>query len=325
MNHRCSLSIVMPAYNVENYIGAALESLKNQTESPDEIILINDGSCDATIEVANSFSFSCPFKIVSTENKGQGPARNLGVSLSISQYIYFFDSDDILAPNFVEIIKDNIEKSVCLDILFFSGESFNDEGYQTQREINYKRGFEGEFSSPVSIIEAAKSFNGLVCSPCLYVSKKSLWGEGRLQFKGHFLEDNALFYPLLFSCKSIKVIDDILFFRRNRAGSTMTMKPNKKHAQGALNCLSTTINLYYEIENSYDKKKYITEKVKGFSLYYIIYCRKAGEKTNFFYLLKSLKITKSPLHGVKILIFLFRLNESYFLKSIVKRVRAFKS
>lgn len=141
----CSKSIIIPAYNVENYLGEALDSIKAQSQLPDEVILIDDGSIDRTLEVAKSYNFPFPYQVVSIENGGQGNARNLGVSLVSSEYIYFFDSDDLLAKNFISSIKDQICRNQHPDIILFSGKSFNDREYQGNRsgKMHEKPSYDG--------------------------------------------------------------------------------------------------------------------------------------------------------------------------------------
>jgi glycosyltransferase involved in cell wall biosynthesis len=108
----CSISIIIPAYNVEKYLKAAMDSIKEQSELPDEVILIDDGSTDRTLKVAKAFEFPVPYQVVSIENGGQGNARNLGVSLASSEYVHFFDSDDLLTKNFISSIKDQIRQVI---------------------------------------------------------------------------------------------------------------------------------------------------------------------------------------------------------------------
>jgi glycosyltransferase involved in cell wall biosynthesis len=144
----CSISIIIPAYNVEKYLKAAMDSIKEQSELPDEVILIDDGSTDRTLKVAKAFEFPVPYQVVSIENGGQGNARNLGVSLASSEYVHFFDSDDLLTKNFISSIKDQIRHNKCPDIILFSGKSFNDNEYQGNRWVNYCRFF--LFYPPIS-------------------------------------------------------------------------------------------------------------------------------------------------------------------------------
>lgn len=306
-----SISIIIPAYNVEKYLDAALESIRKQTELPDEVILIDDGSTDRTLEVAKAFEFSVPYQIVPIENGGQGNARNIGVGLALSEYVYFFDSDDFLDHDFVRKIKDRIKSYSYPDIVLFSGKSFYDGECQDNKLPNYTRGFEGDFSSPWEFMNKAAKHKGLFCQPCLYVSKRELWGKGKLEFESNYLEDDAIFYPLIFSCTTLNVMNDCFFHRRVRAGSTMTSNLTIKHVQGALNCLETTINLYHKLSFRNKKdKKIILNKIENLSLRYISYCRRAGSSVKAREIAHSILLTKSFFHILKISIFVFRLNES---------------
>lgn len=98
------ISIVVPIYNVEKYLKRCLDSLVNQTYKNIEIILVNDGSTDNSLEICKEYSKNdSRIKIVSKKNEGLGMARNTGIDNADGEYICFFDSDD-----FVEI--DAIEK-----------------------------------------------------------------------------------------------------------------------------------------------------------------------------------------------------------------------
>ena len=122
-----SISVIIPAYNVELYIEECLKSLKNQTVAPNEIIVIDDGSIDSTFEKVNSFKGLDNLKIYKNLNSSQGACREIGKHLSSSEYIYFLDSDDYVAENFIEVIKNLINKEPKLDLILFEGESFTDE------------------------------------------------------------------------------------------------------------------------------------------------------------------------------------------------------
>ena len=289
----CSISIVIPAYNVENYLGEAIDSIKAQDTYPDEVILIDDGSTDRTLEIANSFSFSFPYKVVSIENGGQGNARNLGVSLASSEYIYFFDSDDLLTKDFIKFIKEQLEQKYFPDIILFSGESFNDRKYKGNRWANYSRGFSGSFDDRVSFLDRGLSTNGLFCSPCLYVSKKSLWGKKGLNFGPNYFEDDAIFYPLIFSCSSFLVVDDVFFLRRNREGSTMTITPNARHVNGALNYVQTTLSLYSSPTLTTRERWHVKRRLAVFCICYILIARNVGLKVSYSLILRSIIKTKN--------------------------------
>jgi glycosyltransferase involved in cell wall biosynthesis len=109
-----SISVVVPAYERAGLIGQTLRSLLNQTLPADEIIVVDDGSTDSTAEAAEA-EFSAfsrqlagkiripEFKVIRQENAGPGAARNRGFAQSTGEFIHFFDSDDIAAPNKHEV------------------------------------------------------------------------------------------------------------------------------------------------------------------------------------------------------------------------------
>ncbi|WP_161494504.1 glycosyltransferase family 2 protein [Marinobacter salexigens] len=320
----CSISIIIPAYNVEKYLGAALQSIKDQSELPDEVILIDDGSTDATPDVARAFEFPVSYQVVSIDNAGQGNARNLGVSLASSGYVYFFDSDDLLTKNFVSSIKKQIRDNQKPDIILFSGEAFNDSEYQGSRWVNYSRGFSGVFTNRTDFLSQADSHKALFCSPCLYVSKKFLWGPKGLEFGPNFLEDEALFFPLLFACNTFVVIDTVLFLRRNREGSTMTMAPNTKHVNGVLNCMENMLSLYASEDPMSGNRRHIRKRLESYCLAYLVMARRAGLSVRVGYVLSAIAKSRSVSLAVKTLLYGVRADQSNTMRRIaraVKRVR----
>lgn len=101
------VSFVIPAYNVENYISKTLESLLKQTNKNFEIIVVNDGSTDKTLEVINNIFQENQFKnfkIINKENGGVSSARNLGIKVAKGDYIVFLDGDDYVEEILVEKI-----------------------------------------------------------------------------------------------------------------------------------------------------------------------------------------------------------------------------
>jgi glycosyltransferase involved in cell wall biosynthesis len=95
------VSILIPAYNSEEWIGNAIRSAIAQTWQRKEIIVVDDGSSDRTPEVARRFAAK-EVAVVSTENQGSAAARNHALQLSQGDYIQWLDADDLLAPDKIE-------------------------------------------------------------------------------------------------------------------------------------------------------------------------------------------------------------------------------
>ena len=99
------VSVIVPIYNVEEYLEECLESIRNQTYTNIEVILVNDGSTDGSIEICDRFcQQDNRFKLLTQENQGLSAARNRGVKESIGEYIMFVDSDDVVKENIVEVL-----------------------------------------------------------------------------------------------------------------------------------------------------------------------------------------------------------------------------
>ena len=100
---KIKVSVIVPVYNVEKYLRECLESLVNQTLKEIEIICINDGSEDSSLEILNEYaSKDSRFVIINQENCGQSVARNKGLDVAKGEYIGFVDSDDWVDLNFFE-------------------------------------------------------------------------------------------------------------------------------------------------------------------------------------------------------------------------------
>jgi glycosyltransferase involved in cell wall biosynthesis len=98
-------SVVMPAYNEERWIGAALESLVGQTHPDYEIVVVDDGSSDATAEIASTF----PVGLVRGDHLGEGAARDRGARATTGDVLVFVDADELYAPDFLERLCEPLE------------------------------------------------------------------------------------------------------------------------------------------------------------------------------------------------------------------------
>ncbi len=104
------VSVIIPAYNVQRYISKCLESLVRQTYCAIEIIVVDDGSTDATASVVGQIaSNDSRIRLVSRENRGPSAARNTGLDIAEGAYICFVDSDDYVDETFVETLVRGIE------------------------------------------------------------------------------------------------------------------------------------------------------------------------------------------------------------------------
>lgn len=235
-----SIAVVIPAYNVEDYVEEAIESVLSQTKAPDEVIIINDGSTDKTRRVISKYESNPVVRVIDTENRGLGPARNAGLEAASSDYVYFFDSDDIMSEQFVAVISRAAADFKGPDMIVFSGESFSDNGQVFAfNPPNYKRKIEAGFESGPQMCRELARAKSLFSSACLYVTKKSVWIDSGLRFKSIAHEDEEVILPLYFSSKHCCSLTEVLFHRRIRAGSIMTGSVTRRNVEGMNQVLET--------------------------------------------------------------------------------------
>jgi glycosyltransferase involved in cell wall biosynthesis len=96
-----TVSVIIPNFNRMDLIGETLSSILNQTRPPDEIIVVDDGSTDRSVDVIKQFEPHVT--VLLQENAGPAAARNRGFAASQGQFIQFFDSDDLCMPNKIEV------------------------------------------------------------------------------------------------------------------------------------------------------------------------------------------------------------------------------
>lgn len=172
MDNNLIVSIIVPVYNVEKYIGKCMESLINQTYKNIEILIINDGSPDNSIDVVKTFKDE-RIKIINQKNKGVSAARNNGLKHAHGKYIIFVDSDDYLSNDFVEYMLSLVKKNN-------SDFAFSTNNYKNNKETQ------------VSIIkEETISSNNAVAdllSPDITVG---CWNK---IYNHNFLKDNNLLF-----------------------------------------------------------------------------------------------------------------------------------
>lgn len=130
------VSIIIPTYNIEKYIGACLESVLSQTFQDFECICVNDGSTDGTLSILQSYAArDRRIRVIDQTNQGGSAARNVALNVARGRYISFLDNDDLYHPQYLEILHHYAEKegadiAVCNYGVFFGDDAveFTDYG-----------------------------------------------------------------------------------------------------------------------------------------------------------------------------------------------------
>ena len=106
------ISIIVPVYNAERYLGHCLESIIGQTYKKIEIILLDDGSTDNSGKICDEYALKDNrVKVFHTENKGPSAARNKGIENSNGEFIFFVDADDFIKSNALDLLIGNYHQT----------------------------------------------------------------------------------------------------------------------------------------------------------------------------------------------------------------------
>ena len=220
------ISVIVPAYNVEKYIGECLDSLINQTFGDIEIICVNDGSTDSTPDILNEYASSdSRIRVISQKNKGLSGARNTGLRNAEGKYIYFIDSDDYLELDALEKLY-NLSGQKDLDMVMFKLINVDDdtkEKYQNKYyEMKYLKDFEGKVFSHEDIPEYV--YRIPVSIPGKFFRKELI---SDMEFvEGIIFEDNVFFIEALFKAGRVCFLNEYLYYRRIRQDSIITSNKN---------------------------------------------------------------------------------------------------
>ena len=218
------ISVIVPVYNVENYLRQSLNSILNQTFSNIEIICVNDGTKDNSRSILAEYQQKdCRIKIIDKDNGGLSSARNAGLKIAQGEFISFIDSDDWIEPQMLEKLYKNII-SLNTDISICAVHQF-DERKQRIDDSNpyYTLGyFDETFDNKVFSYKDTRKFIMDVCVMAwnkLY--RKSLLDRCNARFPdGKIFEDGPFFFSIFFKTDRVSIVREPLYYYRiNRKGS----------------------------------------------------------------------------------------------------------
>ncbi len=226
-------SVVIPVYNVENYLNQCLESVISQTISDIEIICVNDGSTDRSLEVLREFEQKdSRVKVIDREHKGAGTARNTGLRYAHGTYLALLDADDFFEPEMLEECYRTLEKDKS-DIVIFTVNRYDDK----TKEVQFlPRSIRKEFLpshvpfSPTEIKE--RLFNSFQNWAWNKIFRRSFIEEKGIRFQDVIrTNDMAFTCEALAKAELISIIDKP--FVCHRVGSGTNLQATNHLAPGA--------------------------------------------------------------------------------------------
>ena len=284
------LSIIIPAYNTEEYIGQCIESVLNIKEIENEIIIINDGSTDKTFEIVKKYeSKNSNIKLINQDNQGASVARNRGIKESTGDYIYFLDSDDWIETGSFEKIVKGIENDYNnneeIDVLVGKEKGFSEFTKVETLDERIPKELVGKIISGKEFME--KSIKGKFWNVRLpiYLYKSSLLIENNIIFpigrKSN--EDEVFSINIFYHTKRLKIVDEIFGNYRARNGSIMSVL-NVRHVEDIFENAKELIETYKN-EQDLNTKNMIFYMIKRYyksSMKKAIQCNKKDIFNNIY-------------------------------------------
>lgn len=250
------ISIVIPVYNAEKYIRESIESVIRQSYENLEIILVDDGSTDATGLICDGYA-QTDDRIFSfhKENGGASSARNFGLCHVHGDYVYFVDSDDFLMPEALQSLVTMAEEE-HLDCIYFEADNFSEtNGIQANAD-----GFTFYADYPVSdgkeLIPNLLRNKDYHAAPFLYFMKADILQNIRFE-EGIMLEDELFSFQLLRACHRVKCQRQKFYRRRMREGSVMTSTGKGIFRFHSISTVFEKIQEIYNETPSYETVTYI--------------------------------------------------------------------
>lgn len=300
-----SISIIIPVYNMEKYLAKCLESIINQTVDDIEIIVINDGSTDNSLDIIKSFNEKdSRIKIINQINRGCAIAKNKGFNQAIGEFIVYIDSDDYILDNGLEIMLKEARLHTLDIVIPFSKSNPNKKNIVSAQSIySIKSGEE-------YLVEQLLKKNHYIITTAKLFRRKFLL-EHQISFpKGLLHEDQYYYFISLYFAKRIKSIK-LSYYIITENPNSITRRKNR--TQNGHDIYDICLLLENEFSKCVNKqlKILIYDYLARLYLYSIDFGNIYNKKTHKRFLLK-----KAYFWDTKIKVTLFLINK--YLYKIVK-------
>jgi len=259
------VSVIIPTYNTEKFIGECLDSVINQTYKNYEIIVINDGSTDDTLNILREYEKKYDFiKVIDNTNHGQGYERNLALKQAKGDYVLFLDSDDFIEHVTLEVAVDKIKEDKSDFVVFDWKYYSNKKG--TYSYISKENFFNKKYLKGNEILQLLGIVHYFTVNK-LY-SREFLINNNIMYGEGYIYEDNPFWVEVVVKAKKVSLIHSPLYnVRVNDESTTKTNHKTDKHYKGFIAAIREEMKIInkYPKNNYYDLYVY---NLKKFDLYY---------------------------------------------------------
>lgn len=229
------VSVIIPVYNVEEYLRQCLDSVVNQTLQDIEIICIDDGSTDSSLAILEEYaSRDDRIKILKQQNQYAGVARNNGIKVATGEYLHFLDSDDWIENNTYEKLYNLICKKQC-DFLKFKSYSYDDIsqkivdqfftniGYLSEENFNKFYNFEKDYETLILVPDTP--WSGFYNTK--FIKENNIYFDNLI-----CANDVSFYFRCLVNAKNIYISDQrYVYYRINNSTSLIGIRAYNYHCQ----------------------------------------------------------------------------------------------
>lgn len=217
MSNTPLISIIIPAYNAEKYLGECLRSIAGQTYANIEVVLVDDGSTDSTASVGREWEQKDRrIRYIRTENAGVSAARNTGIDMARGEWIGFVDADDFIDPGFVEILIGNAQRYGA-DISSARFDVYHKNAYRKRVKQSRNRVMCMSATDAIADVLYQKHLDN---SPCNKIYRSELWRDVRFT-TGSRYEDLDVFYRVFERADRVAFTPLALYHYRQHSDSYM--------------------------------------------------------------------------------------------------------
>ena len=217
-NNHFSLSVIIPCYNIESYLEECIDSLKRQTYTHFQVILVDDGSTDSTGNICDKIACNdSRFKVVHTKNHGSSIARQRGLMSCNTEYVTFVDADDFIHPDTYTILMDDLHKNENADIIVYGVADFMDGKIYHRRNDTISTDYEViEKTNAVLRILDDEDWKSYMFNK---IYRKSLLNEITIPVGRSLDEDTSIMHAIFHHAAKVLYNQSEFYYYRHREGS----------------------------------------------------------------------------------------------------------
>lgn len=246
------VSVIIPVYNTVAYLAACLESVCSIMTMDIEIICVDDGSTDKSLEILTTFAQKdSRIHIISQKHQGVSIARNVGITTATGKYIQFLDSDDMLAPGALEYaVRQMNEKQ--LDVFYFDAQAIFESIQLEEEKRRYKTYYHREnhyqnVQAGYQLFTKWIKDGGFRPNGNLQMIRRDFLLQSDVRYiPGIVQEDNAFTAEIMLHAQRVCHVNKPLYIRRVRSGSIMTKPPAFSNAYGYFRCAMTMEKYFFK-------------------------------------------------------------------------------